>query len=129
MAVVVYDANVLYPNTLRDFLMRLHIAGAVRAHWSEPILDEVVRNLAKNRPEKAREQWEKLRLLLNRAVPDASVTGFENRIDQLTLPDVDDRHVLAAAIEIGAEIIVTSNLEDFPKDELAKYEIVAQSPR
>ena len=51
---------------------------------------------------------------MNKAVPDALVTGFEPLIDSIDLPDVDDRHVAAAAVRSNAEIIVTLNLRDFP---------------
>ena len=47
------------------------------------------------------------------------VEGCEPLIEGLKLPDPDDRHVLAAAIKVGAETIVTSNLKDFPADYLA----------
>jgi hypothetical protein len=46
--------------------------------------------------------------------PKSLVSGYEARIPQLSLPDTDDRHVLAAAIEAGATVIVTFNLSDFP---------------
>ena len=48
--VVVYDANVLYPSTLRDLLIRLAQAGLVQAKWTDRILDEVFDNLTANRP-------------------------------------------------------------------------------
>jgi hypothetical protein len=48
------------------------------------------------------------------AVRDAVVTGYEPLIGSLHLPDLDDRHVLAAAIRARAQIIVTFNLSDFP---------------
>ena len=49
--VALYDANVLYPNTLRDLLIRIGQSGLVQAKWTNTILDEVFRNLAKNRPD------------------------------------------------------------------------------
>ncbi len=52
----------------------------------------------------------------------------ESLIEQLTLPDADDRHVLAAAIHGGATVIVTANLRDFPAAILAGHGIVAQHP-
>lgn len=42
-------------------------------------------------------------------------------IDGLKLPDPDDRHVLAAAIRAGAQVIVTNNRKDFPADYLAEW--------
>ena len=43
--VALYDANVLYPNTLRDVLIRVAMAGLVRARWTDAILDEVFEHL------------------------------------------------------------------------------------
>jgi hypothetical protein len=45
--IVVYDANVLYPNTLRDLLIRISQAGLVQAKWTNEILDEMLRALAR----------------------------------------------------------------------------------
>ena len=114
MPVVVYDACVLYPATLRDLLIRLAQTGLVRARWSELILDEVFTNLTANRPDLDPERLARTRHLMDAAIPDVTVTGHEYLIDQLTLPDPDDRHVLAAAIHAGADLIVTANLTDFP---------------
>ena len=44
------------------------------------------------------------------------------------LPDLNDRHVLAAAIHCGATVIVTFNQRDFPADELASYGVESQHP-
>lgn len=65
---------------------------------------------------------------MDRHAEAAIVTGYESLIPSLKLPDPDDRHVLAAAIVGGADVIVTRNLRDFPPDELDKYEIEAQHP-
>ncbi len=65
---------------------------------------------------------------MNEAVRDCLVTGHEEFIDSLTLPDPDDRHVLAAAIRDGAQVIVTYNLTDFPPETLSRFDIEAQQP-
>ncbi|MFI6738151.1 PIN domain-containing protein [Nonomuraea sp. NPDC050451] len=126
--VVLYDANVLYGNTLRDLLIRLAMTGRIQAKWSNGILDEMQRNLAANRPDIPEEKLGKLRHLMNSAVRDCLVEGYEPLMEGLKLPDPGDRHVLAAAIKAGAQIIVTSNLKDFPAEHLAAWDIEAKSP-
>ncbi len=71
---------------------------------------------------------ERTRMLMNAHVRDCLVTGFEPLIAGLELPDPDDRHVLAAAIRAGADVIVTFNLDDFPARRLEPYGIEAQHP-
>lgn len=126
--VAVYDANVLYPSALRDFLIRVAIEDLVRARWSERILDEVFRNIAINRPDLDPERLVRTRGRMCAAVLDCLVTGFEELEAAISLPDADDRHVVAAAIRAGASIIVTFNLRDFPEDELARHGVVALHP-
>ena len=65
---------------------------------------------------------------MNAHARDALVSDFENLIDILTLPDQNDRHVLAAAIKGGADLIVTTNLKDFPAEILERWGIEAQHP-
>lgn len=65
---------------------------------------------------------------MNRAVPDCLVTGYEELVAGLTLPDPDDRHVFAAAIRVGAQAIVTFNVSDFPDHRLAPLGIEATHP-
>ncbi len=48
--VVIYDASVLYPSTLRDLLIRVTQAGLVHARWTEEILDEMLGALKRDRP-------------------------------------------------------------------------------
>jgi hypothetical protein len=65
---------------------------------------------------------------MNRALPDANITGYESLIDGIALPDKDDRHVVAAALRAKAEVIVTLNLRDFPSTSLDILQIQALHP-
>lgn len=123
-----YDACVLYPVPLRDLLMQLAFDGLHRAKWTNRIHDEWIRNLLKNRPDLSVELLHKTKMDMNNAVLDSLVENYESIEEGLTLPDVDDRHVLAAAIVSSSDVIVTFNLKDFPKHELSKYAIKAQHP-
>lgn len=123
---VVYDANVLYPSMLRDILSRLAGTGIFQARWTDQILDEVFRNLQANRPDLAPEKLRRTRELMCLAVDDCLVTGYEELIGSLHLPDPDDRHVLAAAIRCGAQVIVTENKRDFPSEVMDGYGIEIQ---
>ena len=125
---VFYDANVLYPAEVRNFLMHLALIGVFRAKWSADVHEEWMRSLLKNRPDLTRDKLERTRQLMDKAAPDALVTGYEYLIPGLTLPDENDRHVLAAAIRSGASVIVTCNLGDFPPEALGPFDIEAQHP-
>lgn len=116
--VAVLDANVLYPARVRDLLLRLAIAGRYRALWTERILDECFNNLLADRPDLPAERLHRTRGLMKAAVPDAIVRDYEHLIEQLDLPDPSDRHVVAAAIVASADVVVTSNLGDFPAAEI-----------
>lgn len=124
----VFDACVLYPAPLRDLLMWLALSGRFRARWSEQIHHEWTRNLLRKRPDLDAALLARTVDLMNRAVPDALVSGHEALVDALHLPDPNDRHVLAAAIRCGASVIVTFNQKDFPADTLAAYGVETQHP-
>jgi predicted nucleic acid-binding protein len=126
--VAVFDACVLYPAALRDLLVRLAMTGLFRARWSDDIHDEWIAAVRRERPDITREQLQRTRDLMERAVLDARVTGYEGLIPQLNLPDAGDRHVLATAIRCQAGVIVTFNLKHFPSETLATYGLEAQHP-
>lgn len=126
--IVLYDACVLYPAPLRDLLMRLAMANLFQARWTDKIHDEWTRNVAANRPDISPQSLARCRRLMDEHVPDSLVEGYETLIPGLTLPDPDDRHVLAAAIHGGAGLIVTFNLRDFPASALAEYPVEAIHP-
>ncbi|WP_447869259.1 PIN domain-containing protein [Pseudomonas putida] len=124
----IYDANVLYPAPLRDFLMNLALTGIYRARWSASIHDEWKRNLLLNRPDITPEHLDRTSSLMDAAVPDALVTDYDSLVEGLDLPDRDDRHVLAAAIKCNASVIVTFNLKDLPKAVLGAFDIEPLHP-
>ena len=94
--VVVYDACVLYPSTLRDVLIRVGLSGLCQPKWSHLILDEVFRNLRTNRPDLDQTRLARTRQLMNDSIRDVIVTGDEDILQGISLPDPDDRHVVAA---------------------------------
>jgi len=124
----VYDACVLYPAPLRDFLMWLGLSGRFRARWSLQIHEEWKRNLLINRPDLTREQVDRTSTLMDQAIPDGLITGYEALIDGLCLPDPNDRHVLAVAIRCNASVIVTFNEKDFPPAVLEPFGVETQHP-
>ncbi len=122
------DTNVLYPAGLRDLLLRLadrHLLAPLR---SADIHAEWMRNLLADRPDIDAAELDRTRAVMDEHFPDAVVTGYEAIAAGLDLPDPDDRHVLAAAIRGGADVIVTRNLRDFPVDRLAPDALAAQHP-
>lgn len=125
---VIYDACVLYPQALRDLLMHLALADIFKAKWSAQIHDEWMRNVRKNKPDIPFNKLERTRDLMDSYVRDGLVTNHEPLIESLSLPDPNDRHVLAAAIKCGAGGIITMNLKDFPAAELEKWDIEAIHP-
>jgi predicted nucleic acid-binding protein len=122
------DASVLYPVSLRHLLMRLTIARLFQARWSAKVHEEWIRAVLRDNPAVPTARLHDLRNAMDERAQDAVVTDYEGLIESLTLPDPDDRHVLAAAIVGRADIIVTCNLRDFPEDVLDPYNIVAQHP-
>ncbi|MBW8076874.1 MAG: tyrosine-type recombinase/integrase [Gallionella sp.] len=96
---VVYDACLLYPASIRDLVVELGRTGLLSAKWTERIHSEWISAVLRQRPELVRSRLERVAELMNAAVDDCLVSGFESLEAGLTgLPDPNDRHVLAAAI-------------------------------
>jgi hypothetical protein len=126
--IALIDANVLYDVVLRDLLMQLALSRLFRARWTAKINDEWTRSLLANRPDISAAQIDYTKAMMARAVPDGLVEGYEKLIVTLELPDPGDRHVLAAAIAAQADVIVTLNLKDFPREALQPHGIDPWSP-
>ncbi len=92
------------------------------------IHEEWMEALLRDRPDLSRKKLERTRQLMDASVPDCLVEGYEDLIAGLRLPHPNDCHVLAAAIRVGADVIVTANLKHFPPSSLAGYGIDAQHP-
>lgn len=122
------DASALYSMTITDLVIEMARSGIFRARWSEDIHAEWMEKLKANRPDLDPAKIEARRQAMDAAMPDCLVQNYRDLIPNLTLPDPDDRHVLAAAIAGRADVIVTANLRDFPEDALAPYGIEAQHP-
>ncbi len=125
---VVLDANVLFPASLRDILLRCAEKNLFRLRVSQQIWDEVVRNLfstGRLTSEQVARLDTAIQAFLRRT--NALVTGYESLIPNLT-NDPKDRHVLAVAIHAHAQTIVTVNLKDFPAHALSSHGVVAQHP-
>lgn len=126
---VVYDACVLYPVRLRDFLLRAGYTPQLnlRARTSPTILDELGIALVRNNAMPA-DRWPTHRSQIEGAIPDFIVDGYERLIESIELPDANDRHVVAAAIRCQASAIITFNLADFPVDALEPFDIEPVHP-
>ena len=127
-SVAVLDACVLYPPSLRDLLMWLASSRVYTPRFTEEIHAEWTRNVLADSREAKPAQIDRTRRLMNQVVPKCLVSGYESHIPGLSLPDADDRHVLAAAIEANASLIVTYNLADFPTPALAVFGVQAVHP-
>lgn len=123
-----YDACVLYPEMLRSFLMYLAISGRYRARWTADIRREWREAVLRGRPDLDPAAIDRTAMLMEGVVDDALIHGYEDLVPGLALPDPDDRHVLAAAVRGGADVIVTVNLRDFPATVLQPFGIEAQHP-
>jgi predicted nucleic acid-binding protein len=109
----VLDANTLYPFSLRDTLLRLAELELYTPLWSERILEEMRRNLVERQI--SEEQADRLAAAMRDAFEEAEVDANEiERLEPEMTNDPKDRHVLAAAVAAGSELIVTFNLDDFP---------------
>ena len=110
---VVLDACVLYPMPLCDTLLRLAAAGLYQVYWSAEILAEASRNLVEH-GRASQEGAARREAGMREAFPEAMVLDYEPLIPGMSNHE-KDRHVAAAAVKAGAQVIVTANLRDFAR--------------
>lgn len=129
---VMVDACALVPALSRNLLLSLAEAEFFRVRWSARILDETERAIAKQLHDRgsadSAERAVRARRAMERAFEDASVFGYERLIGGLgPLPDLNDAHVIAAAVKTRASVIVTDNIRHFPMEVLAPLDLEAKT--
>lgn len=124
--VAVVDANVLYSIELTDLWLTFAAHRLVRVHWSPTILDEVRRNLAKRvdlTPKLIDYRIDRM----NRALPGALDEAPDTLVETMPITE-HDRHVLALAVHVEADSLITFNLRDFPADACEPYGVEVIDP-
>lgn len=108
--------------------MRLAELELYDVQWSELILDEMRTNLVEHYGA-SDEQANRVVAAMRGAFPDAVVPADAvARLEPAMTNDEKDRHVLAAAVASGSEVVVTFNLADFSEEALAPLGIEAVHP-
>ncbi len=124
---VFLDTNVLYRSYLRDIVLRLSAKDTFRVHWSDCVLEELREALTKN----AGLSSENINYIIEQmsiAFPDALVSGDKGINPKIKLKDKDDIQIVAGAIFGRCDLILTSNIDDFPKEILKPLGIDVQHP-
>ena len=124
--IAVIDACALYPTVLRQILLGCAERGLFTPIWSERLLEEWTRAAARNGGALDEQVARAEAISANLRFPRALTPAGDEA--PLWLPDPADIHVLATAIESGAQTIITQNLKDFPTRELSGYGVKAIAP-
>lgn len=124
---LVLDANLLYSFQLRNLLVQFGVDLVIAPRWTARINEEWISNLVAS-GKVPRDRMLLTLHLMNSALPEAEVSGWEACMEGIALPDPNDCHVLASALAAGAKTILTMNLRDFPALALAPHGVVALHP-
>ena len=124
---VLLDTCVLYPTVMREVLLGVAKAGLFEPLWSQRILDEWSRAAVKLGPA-GQAQADAEIAMVSAQWPNARVKPGDGLQDRLWLPDKSDVHVLAAAIAGHADVIVTLNAKDVPRNILSEEGVSRADP-
>lgn len=121
------DTCVLFPTVMRTILLEAVKSKRDNAFWSEKILKEWSAS-AKKSGELGQLQAD-AEISILRAYWPNSIIDFSFELEEsLYLPDLNDRHVLAAAIVGKCDAIITLNKKDFPRQILNQYGLIRLDP-
>ncbi len=126
--IAILDANVLFPAPLRDYLLNLADLDLYKPKWTDEIQEEWIKSLLLKRKDISRKSLESAKSAMNIAFPDSNILKYKSKIRSLTLPDPKDRHVLAAAIKSGSDLIITFNTKDFPTSYIKSFGVKVLHP-
>lgn len=127
---VLYDANALFGALQRSILIRVGIYQTrfnLRVLLTDRVLDEMVCAVRRTYVDFSEGQGESLKAAIVETIGDCLVTGYEHLEPTVDLVDLNDRHVLAAALHASADVIITNDL-GFDAAALAPHGLVAQTP-
>jgi predicted nucleic acid-binding protein len=124
ISLVLADANILFSRTLRDYFLYAADAGAIEIHWSQQILDEMSRNL-RERIGLGQTDSDRLEELMNAYIEYALIDVAPEDLATVQNVEMDakDRHVLAAAVSVDADILLTQNTKHFPRAWMTEHGI------
>ncbi|KRS17928.1 RSP_2648 family PIN domain-containing protein [Roseovarius indicus] len=123
----VLDTCVIYPTVMRQMLLRVAKTGLFTPLWSARIIEEWQRAAAKLGPEGVAQAGAEA-AMLGVEWPEAEVSWPPSLESRLWLPDPADIHVLAAAVAGSADLILTLNVKDFPRNVLAEEGVARADP-
>ena len=124
---ILIDTCVLYPTVMREVVLGAARAGLFEPIWSERILEEWARAAIKLGPTGEAQARGEI-ALLRADWPNSERPAAPGVAQRLWLPDADDIHVLAVAVDASADSIMTLNTKDFPRGILAEEGITRVDP-
>ncbi len=122
------DACVRVPITLADTLLRLAEAGLYRPLWSERILNEMVDAVVAVHPALPSGAVRRRASVMQSSFPDATVTDWQDLQTGFTLSDPGRSTRCGGGPARPADMIMASNLRDFPADLLEPMGLEVQDP-
>lgn len=117
----------IFPTVMREMLIGAAREGLYSPLWSARILEEWRRAAERIGPDANAVATGDIALLRSQ-FPAAEISGYNGLAQRLWLPDANDVHVLAAAVQGSADAIVTVNRKDFPKNILTEEGLTRLEP-